>query len=325
MGLGTLAGLNLYLTVFVTGLALQMDWVALPAGMESLEVLEHPFIIGVAGALYLLEFFTDKIPWVDTAWDMVHTIIRPLGAAGLAVAAMGEAHPVFEVVAVLLAGGMALSTHIAKAGTRVLANASPEPISNIGLSLAEDGLVIGGLGLLAFSPIVGASVAALVVAVILFFLPQITRGIRMNLWLAWKKLTAPPENQKLAEPLQQLPGGWLALFRQKCPLTTDIEWATPCVTRKGVLLAPNISGWLVGLKGNSGELYFIGRTWRGGAYAAMDTRFSKLEFTEGLLANKLSIEDRDRKWHQTFLFEQGMSQVFLKLEKILRKDGASTA
>jgi hypothetical protein len=120
LSLGTLAGLNLYLTVFVTGLALRMDWVALPAPLQGLEVLGDPLILGIAGVLYLIEFVADKIPWIDTAWDAVHTFIRPVGAAALAVAAMGDAHPAFEVVAVLLAGGMALSrrAHAAAATAR---------------------------------------------------------------------------------------------------------------------------------------------------------------------------------------------------------------
>lgn len=142
LSLGTLAGVNLYLTVLVTGLALHFDWVTLPSPLAGLEVLEHPTILCIAGALYAIEFCADKIPWVDTAWDAIHTLIRPIGAAALAVAAMGDAHPAFEVVAGLLAGGMAFSSHTAKAGTRLAANTSPEPFTNIALSLVEDGLVL---------------------------------------------------------------------------------------------------------------------------------------------------------------------------------------
>ena len=131
LSFGTLAGVNLYLTVFVTGLAVRMDWVELPAALQGLEVLGNPVVLAVAGVMYVVEFFADKVAWVDTAWDAVHTVIRPLGAAALAVAAIGEAHPAFEAVAALLAGGMALGAHTAKAGTRLAANASPEPFSNI--------------------------------------------------------------------------------------------------------------------------------------------------------------------------------------------------
>ncbi|MFZ4780122.1 MAG: DUF4126 domain-containing protein, partial [Terrimicrobiaceae bacterium] len=89
LGLASLAGINLYLTVFVTGLAIRMDWVTLSPALHDLSVLSDPIIIGVAGFLYLIEFFADKIPWIDTAWDSVHTFIRPVGAAALAVAALG--------------------------------------------------------------------------------------------------------------------------------------------------------------------------------------------------------------------------------------------
>ena len=137
LSLGTLAGVNLYLTVLVTGMALHFHWVTLPPPLAGLEVLGHPTIITIAAVLYAIEFFADKIPWVDTAWDAIHTLIRPIGAAALAVAAMGDAHPAFEVVAALLAGSMAFSSHAAKAGTRLAANTSPEPFTNIAIKDAN--------------------------------------------------------------------------------------------------------------------------------------------------------------------------------------------
>ena len=153
LGLASLAGINLYLTVFVTGLAVRMQWVVVPPQLHDLGMLGDPIIIGVAGFLYFVEFFADKVPWIDTAWDSVHTFIRPVGAAAVAVAALGDSHPAFEIVGALLAGGMALTTHVAKAGTRLVANGSPEPVSNIGLSLAEDGIVLAGLALIAWNAI----------------------------------------------------------------------------------------------------------------------------------------------------------------------------
>jgi hypothetical protein len=187
LSLGTLAGVNLYLTVLVTGLALHFHWVILPSQLAGLEVLGHPTILCIAAALYAIEFCADKIPWVDTAWDAIHTLIRPIGAAALAVAAMGDAHPAFEVVAALLAGGMAFSSHTAKAGTRLAANTSPEPFTNIALSLVEDGLVLGGLSLLAWSPFVALLLAAIVCTVILIFLPRLLRNIFQGLRVLLKK------------------------------------------------------------------------------------------------------------------------------------------
>src|SRR4029077_4551572 len=149
-----LAGINLYLTVFVTGMAVHFGWVVLPSNLQDLLVLGDPWVIAIAGALYFTEFFADKIPWVDTANDALHTFIRPLGGALLAVLALGEADPAVKVIAALLAGGAALTAHAAKAGARLMANVSPEPISNISLSLGEDALVLGGLGLLLWHPVV---------------------------------------------------------------------------------------------------------------------------------------------------------------------------
>lgn len=309
LSLGTLAGLNLYLTVFVTGLALRFDWVALPTPLQGLEVLGHPVVLAVAGVLYLIEFFADKIPWIDTAWDSVHTFIRPVGAAALAVAAMGDAHPVFEIVAVLLAGGMAFSAHAAKAGTRVMVNATPEPFSNIGLSLAEDGLVLGGLGLLAWNPLVALLCAALGVGLVLCFLPGILRGVRATLWFAWRKLKSPPDSEKAAKPFAKLPERWDAMLRRMHSSKSPIEWALPCVSRKGDKLPANLFGWIVSLGEEPAEIYFIGRTWRGGVLAAFDIRDASMDFREGFLASRLEIRHRDGRPCQAFSFDQSLSKA----------------
>ncbi|HJT44701.1 MAG TPA: DUF4126 domain-containing protein, partial [Chthoniobacterales bacterium] len=121
LGLAALAGINLYLTVFATGLAIHFHWITLSAQYQSLEVLGSPWIITVAGILYSLEFFADKIPWVDSIWDAVHTVIRPIGGAFLAIQVLGHPDPVFAVIVGLLAGGTSLASHTAKAATRLTA------------------------------------------------------------------------------------------------------------------------------------------------------------------------------------------------------------
>ncbi len=118
LGLACLAGINLYLTVFVTGLAIHFHWITLGPAYQSLEVLGHPAVIIVSGILYFLEFFADKIPWVDSAWDAVHTVIRPIGGALLAIQVLGHPSPAFTVIVALLAGGTSLVTHTAKSATR---------------------------------------------------------------------------------------------------------------------------------------------------------------------------------------------------------------
>src|SRR6266404_3368352 len=129
-----LAGINLYLTVFITGLAIHFHWITLAPAYQSLEALGNPVIITIAGILYFLEFFADKIPWIDSAWDAVHTVIRPIGGALLALQVLGHPSPTFTVIVALLAGGTSLITHTAKAATRLASNTSPEPFSNIALS-----------------------------------------------------------------------------------------------------------------------------------------------------------------------------------------------
>jgi hypothetical protein len=176
-GLATLAGLNLYLTVFVVGMALRFHWIELAGPYEHLAVLGNPWVLGVAFALFAIEFFADKVPWVDSTWDAVHTLIRPAGAIFLALTAMGDLDPVLMVIAALCAGSAALATHSTKASARLVLNASPEPVSNSVASVAEDGLVLGGLGLMAVAP----AVALVVFVVVVICCIVLTR------WL-WKKV-----------------------------------------------------------------------------------------------------------------------------------------
>src|SRR6476659_2699642 len=153
LGLACLAGLNLYLTVFATGLAIHFHWIVLAPQYQSLAILGQPIVVIISGILFLLEFFADKIPWVDSVWDAVHTVIRPLGGAFLAVRALGATNPVFEVTVALLGGAMSFASHSLKASTRLVVNSSPEPFSNIAVSTGENILVIGAVALLWHYPI----------------------------------------------------------------------------------------------------------------------------------------------------------------------------
>lgn len=165
-GLGFAAGLRLYATVLGLGLALRLGWLSLPAQMAGLEVLAHPAILIAAGIAFAVEFISDKIPWVDSAWDAVHTFIRPIGAAALAATAFGKMDPTARVLLVILCGGVALSSHASKAATRLAVNHSPEPFSNIALSLAGDISVPFLLWLTAAHPLL---VLALVAAFLFAF------------------------------------------------------------------------------------------------------------------------------------------------------------
>ncbi|HVG84240.1 MAG TPA: DUF4126 domain-containing protein [Vicinamibacterales bacterium] len=177
LGFSLAAGVNLYATVALLGLASRYGWVALP---EQFQAFNHPWVIGLAGALYVVEFFADKIPWVDTMWDTVHTFIRPVGGALIAVATLGEASPTVEGLIALLGGAVAASSHVTKAGTRVAANASPEPFSNWALSLIEDVFVVT-LGFVTLKyPLVALGVSVLVLVAMALGARWIWRWLRRS-------------------------------------------------------------------------------------------------------------------------------------------------
>lgn len=178
LGFSFAAGINLYATVAILGLATRYGWVDLPA---QYRVFDNTWIIVGAIVLYLVEFIADKIPWLDSLWDAVHTVIRPIGGALIAVASIGHAQPWVQALAAIAGAALATSTHVAKAGTRAAANTSPEPFSNWALSLTEDGFVLG-LGLLALTHPVAAGVVVLAgLAVIVVGLRWLLRGIRSTL------------------------------------------------------------------------------------------------------------------------------------------------
>lgn len=158
-----LAGWRLYLCIFAVGLGMRLGWIAMPEHLQSLAALANTWVIGIAGTGAVVEFFADKVAWLDSVWDMVHTLVRPVGGALLALALVDAGNPAWQVVILLLGGGATLLTHGAKAGTRALVNTSPEPVSNIIVSSGED--VVTGGALLAT---LASPVAAAVIAFVLF-------------------------------------------------------------------------------------------------------------------------------------------------------------
>ena len=160
-----LAGWRMYLCVFATGLAMHFGVIDLPENLKTLDALANPWVIGVAGVGLTAEFFADKIAWLDSFWDSVHTAIRPIGGALLAMAIVDSSDPTWQIVSLLLGGSAALVSHSAKAGTRAVVNASPEPFSNVAVSTAED-IVTGGLLYLAYQyPVLGGIIAVVLLAV----------------------------------------------------------------------------------------------------------------------------------------------------------------
>ena len=180
-----LAGWRLYLCVFGTGLAMYFGLIQAPEHVQGLQVLASPWVIGVAGLGLVAEFFADKVAWLDSLWDSVHTAIRPIGGALLAMAIVDPSNTTWQVVALLLGGSAALVSHGAKAGTRAIVNASPEPFSNVAVSTGED-IVTGGLLYLVLQEPVAAGLVA--VALLLGALALLIAVRRML-----QKLFAMPE------------------------------------------------------------------------------------------------------------------------------------
>ena len=183
-----LAGWRLYFVTLATGLAMKFGWVAMPEQLRALDVLASNWVIGAAAAGALAEFFADKIAWVDSAWDAIHSVIRPLGGALLSLAIVDSADPAFQVGSFLLGGGAAFLAHAGKAGARTLVNASPEPFSNVVVSTGED-VATGGLLALAIANPIAAALVALIL-------------VLLSLWLAiaarrlLKRILPPPVEPK---------------------------------------------------------------------------------------------------------------------------------
>jgi hypothetical protein len=175
LGAGFSSGLNLYATVATLGLLQRFGVLQLP---PHLQVLSHPWVLGIALALYLVEFFADKIPYLDTIWDVAHTFIRPPAAALLAFAAAGGVAPQWRWAAALLAGGVALTSHGTKASARAAVNASPEPFSNWILSFGEDLLAVWLTWMATAHPWATTIIVIALVALSIFLLYHLFRFAR---------------------------------------------------------------------------------------------------------------------------------------------------
>ncbi|PYT01499.1 MAG: DUF4126 domain-containing protein [Acidobacteria bacterium] len=175
LGSAWTSGINLYATVTVLGLLQKFGAAKLPGGLD---VLDNWWIIGVAGFLYLVEFFADEIPYLDSVWDVVHTFIRVPAGVIVAYAATEQLDSSIYIPAALIGGGLAFSSHGTKAALRVGANFSPEPVSNWVLSIVEDIIAFVGTLLAVFAPIIIAIVLVVFVILFLWFFPKVLRGLR---------------------------------------------------------------------------------------------------------------------------------------------------
>jgi hypothetical protein len=175
LGVGWASGINLYAAIATLGVLHHMELMALPA---ELQIVASPVVIAAAGLMYLVEFFADKIPGVDSAWDALHTFIRIPAGAVLAAQAVGDVHPALSLAAGLVGGSLAATSHLTKAGARLAINTSPEPFSNWAASITEDVAVIGGLWLALQHPVVFLALLVLFIALVVWLAPKLFRFLR---------------------------------------------------------------------------------------------------------------------------------------------------
>ena len=200
MGLSFVAGVRLYATVLALGLAIRFDLLHLGTIGEPLRVLAHPAVLIAAGLAYLAEFFADKIPWVDSIWDSFHTFIRPVGAAVLAAAGLGDMNPVLKLTLIILCGGVAFASHSSKAAARLVVNHSPEPFTNIGASLAEDTFAPFGVWLSISHPLLVLGLVLAFLGGFVWVMPKVFRSIRARIVAVGEWLRRRDNPSQKADP-----------------------------------------------------------------------------------------------------------------------------
>ncbi|MDA7787666.1 DUF4126 domain-containing protein [Sphingomonadaceae bacterium] len=173
-----LAGWRLYLSIFATGLAMRYDVIPLPEHLAALDALANPWVMGIAAVAAVCEFFADKVMWLDSLWDTVHTLVRPVGGALLALAIVDPGDPATQIVAFILGGGAALAAHGGKAGARAVVNTSPEPVSNVVVSATEDVATAGLLWAAYEFPYIAGAIALVLLALTAWLLMTARRIIK---------------------------------------------------------------------------------------------------------------------------------------------------
>jgi hypothetical protein len=302
LGLASLAGLNLYLVVFVTGLSIQQNWINVAQTYPELAVLGHPAIVIIAGVFYVLEFFADKVPWVDSLWDTIHTVVRPIGGAFLALHVLGTPDPVIDVIAALLAGSVTLLTHGMKAGTRLVANHSPEPFTNVALSVTEDVVVVGGLALIWKDPQLALIVFSVLLLAIAYFGPKLWRAVKVNAWLIWKKFSSPAVDHLETELPRTLPHE-LDITHVTVNMDREpIAWAVPCISTSAPGISANLFGYLVATESATPRLAFVAK--RRFRHVAQEIPLDtyKLAHEPKFLSENVVLYSLEKKPRFTFVF-----------------------
>lgn len=324
LGISFMAGLNLYLTTFLAGLALRLGW-GDAALHPALEVIGHPAVMIAAGLMFLVELVVDKIPWVDSVWDAVHTVVRPLGAVLLTLAVMSGSSPALSVSAAVLAAGVALSTHLTKSGFRLILNASPEPFSNIVASLVEDGVVLGLFLLTLYFPVTGLAVCLALLAGIWLTLPKMFRVVKANLFLLWKKFRARrlsrlPHRGALPDAIPS---------RQRQPLADVLgsprvraAWAVACISGKSrgfPGLRGNVFGTLVSPLEDPGVLIFLPNRLFRRAPVRLSLPGCGIGHEDAWLSGNLVLHDPSSRQQAVFRFPRTQAPLAMRLAADLQE------
>jgi hypothetical protein len=258
MGLGLLAGIRLYATVFFLGLAIRFGWFHLHSALSHLSLLSETPVLALSGIACLIEFLADKIPWIDSLWDSVHTFIRPIGAAALGATALGSFDPATKFMVALLCGGVAFTGHTSKAATRLAVNHSPEPVSNWAVSFAEDLMVPAGLWVIFQYPAVALAIVSVVVAIFFWLSPRLFRLLHVS-WVAfrsvmrrWFSITPPatpppiPPDSELPPQARSIVSGlpFQPVSDEVARKLQGVRTGVHCVPMRGVRRLKNSTGYL---------------------------------------------------------------------------------
>jgi hypothetical protein len=324
LGLAALSGYSLYLTVFLTGLAVHFDWIHLAPQYASLHVLADPAIIIVSGILFVIEFFVDKIPWLDSLWDAIHTFIRPVGGALLAIQTLGHPGPVFNVIIGLIGGAVTFTSHSVKTGTRLVVNQSPEPFSNVAVSLGENLLVGAMFALLWSHPLIALGILLVLFSVAFYFLPRIWRTIRIRIFYIRQKMKQPARRTAV-ELLASLPGPYERWFHKLVEPRQTVRWAVPCITGKGKLIPRDQFGYLTATEQQLSQVFFIVKGWFASAKLFEIDDFEP-ELKQRFLYDEIILFTPGKNDRYSFRFDRTQAGLApLVLEDLKRRMDASRA
>lgn len=327
LGLSTLAGLRLYLTVFLTSLSIHQGWLKLDPGYASLEILGSEAVLVVSGALLLLEFLADKVAGFDSVWDGIHTAVRPIGATLLALQVLGEWPPEAKVIAALCAGGVAFTVHSAKAGTRLLVQGSPEPFSNAALSTAEDVAAAGLFVLLIHEPVLAAVIFLALIGLCLWATPRAWRLLRARAWLLWHRLTRSPRPAAVDLP-RHLSADHDLMVSEALGAQAEIVWAMEALSsrpRRHRGLDGNRFGLLLATADQPRAIVFLSRKLFRRVPVRIDLTGSQVTQETTFFSENLTLHHRGTRQRATFRFPRSEAAIVSRLAEELRARAGSIA